>query len=92
MCSKKGKSTVLKQSEIPHDFEIEEEHATKSDLINFKNFLRSLEIKYMNFGAVKIIPPKCFSSGFKEIPRNRKLTRIIKRETKPVRRGLYLFI
>lgn len=87
MNSKMTKSTALKQSKIPHDFEIEEVHATRSNLINFKVFLKNLEAKYKHLGAVKIIPPKCFSSGFKEIPRNSKLTRIIKRQSNIVKSG-----
>lgn len=82
----KGSSTV-KESEVPHDFEIEEVRATPGDLKDFKGFCKRLELKYKAKGAVKIIPPKSFNSGFKELPRNYQLSSIIKRKSVALKSG-----
>lgn len=77
----RNNSSTVRESEVPHDFEIEEVHATIADLKDFKSFCKKLEIKYKKNGAVKVIPPKGFDSGFRGIPRDFKLNSIIKRKS-----------
>lgn len=87
MNTTKKRSSTVKESEVPHDFEIDEVHATPGDLKDLKGFCKRLELKYKANGAVKIIPPKSFNSGFKELPRDYHLSSIIKRNRVTLKSG-----
>lgn len=84
---RKNRPTVIQQSDVPHDFEIDEVFATRADLKDFKSFCKKLEIKYKHKGAVKVIPYEGFDSGFREIPQDFKLNSIIKRKRSHVSSG-----